>query len=199
MEKKELKERLEKIKENIKSNSKDSLWSEKMLAEYKSVLGQLNHEPTLAHVPLKDIEKKLDGDEFEAAIMKDGSCVYRMRGGYTLIAPVGAASLCGAIRNIVESQEIEKELKDEDDAEAFKFGLTADTLCLGIPFFVFGDIELKYSIVDILIKYFERMENEVINNAELKEETEQDVIENEEFREAAIALENIKEQMGKES
>lgn len=186
MDKQKLRTRLEEIQNNIKTNSKDADYAETLLNELLSTHGQLKHEPTLVHVPLKDIEKEADGETFVMATTKDGKAIYHTRGGYTVIADSNYSSLYYTIYNLIDYINGTVEL-DEETAEILKGDTIATSYILSMPIFVMDDFEYKVQLFDNLVGYL----NKKVANAEqeLQEETPE---ENREFQNAVEALETLK-------
>lgn len=186
MDKNELKDKLEEIKNLIKTNSKDAHYAETLISELLSVHGQLKHEPTLVHVPLKDIEKEADGETFIMATTKDGKAIYHTRGGYTVIADSNYSSLFYTIYNLIDYINGSVEL-DEETSEILKGDTIATSYILSLPIFVMDDFEYKVQLFDNLVGYL----NKKVADAEqeLQEETPE---ENREFQNAVEALETLK-------
>ena len=92
-----LKQKLEETKAKIKSNSKDAHFADSLISDLLSIKGQLEHEPTLVHIAEVDIVSRFDGAHFEMCVTKDGTAVYRTRGGYTIVADYGLTSLNSTI------------------------------------------------------------------------------------------------------
>lgn len=185
-DKKELREKLDELKNLIKTNSKDAHYAETLISDLLSVYGQLKHEPTLVHVPLKDIEKEADGETFIMATTKDGKAIYHTRGGYTVIADSNYSSLFYTIYNLIDYINGSVEL-DEETSEILKGDTIATSYILSMPIFVMDDFEYKVQLFDNLVGY---LNNKVAESEqELQEETPQ---ENREFKDAALALETLK-------
>ena len=60
--KKVLKERFNEVRNQILANSKDAHWAKNAIDELVSLKGQIEHEPTIVYLPVKDVEKKFSGD-----------------------------------------------------------------------------------------------------------------------------------------
>lgn len=186
MDKNELKDKLEEVKNLIKTNSKDAHYAETLISELLSVHGQLKHEPTLVHVPLKDIEKEADGETFIMATTKDGKAIYHTRGGYTVIADSNYSSLFYTIYNLIDYINGTVEL-DEETSEILKGDTIATSYILSLPIFVMDDFEYKVQLFDNLVGYLNKKVAEA--EQELQEETPE---ENREFQNAVEALETLK-------
>lgn len=195
MDKKVLKERLDEVKNNLITNSKDAHWAKNAIDELLSLKGQLEHEPTLVYLPVKDVENKLEGGTFEMSIMKDGTAVYHTYGGLTVVAKPNLTSLAGTIAEYVGSQEYVATL-NEEEKELFDLDLSAFGYIMSLPMFAFSNKEFTYSIASNIVEFLRKSADELLNE-ELHEETSEDIEMNERFKDASLALEEMKEEVGK--
>lgn len=186
MDKQKLRARLEEIQNNIKTNSKGADYAETLLNELLSTHGQLKHEPTLVHIPLKDIEKEADGETFVMATTKDGKAIYHTRGGYTVIADASYSSLYYTISSLIDFMNGTVEL-DEETKSILEADTIATSYILNIPLYVMDDFEYKVELFHNVVEYL----NKKVADAELElqEETPE---ENREFQNAVEALETLK-------
>jgi hypothetical protein len=191
--KKVLKERFNEVKNQILANSKDSHWAKNAIDELVSLKGQLDHEPTIVYLPTKDVEKQFKGETYEMSIMKDGTAVYHTYGGYTVVAKPNITSLAGTIEEYVNSQDYVLDLNDEDK-ENFHLSLSAFSYIMSLPTFAFSDLGFTYDMAGSIVAFL-REKAEILLNEELKAETREDIEANEHFREAAVALQEIQEDM----
>ena len=185
-DKKELREKLDELKNLIKTNSKDAHYAETLISDLLSVHGQLKHEPTLVHVPLKDIEKEADGETFIMATTKDGKAIYHTRGGYTVIADSNYSSLFYTIYNLIDYINGTVEL-DEETKGILEADTIATSYILNIPMYVMDDFEYKASLFENVLHYLTKRIEDA--EQELQEETPE---ENREFQNAVEALETLK-------
>lgn len=195
MDKNVLKERLDEVKNNLITNSKDAHWAKNAIDELLSLKGQLEHEPTLVYLPVKDVENKLEGGTFEMSIMKDGTAVYHTYGGLTVVAKPNLTSLAGTIAEYVGSQEYVATL-NEEEKELFDLDLSAFGYIMSLPMFAFSNKEFTYSIASNIVEFLRKSADELLNE-ELHEETLEDIEMNERFKDASLALEEMKEEVGK--
>ena len=195
MDKKELQKELADIKAKIKANSTDAHFADTLIAELLSIKGQIDHEPTIVHIPLSDVDDKLEGETFAIYSLKSGDVAYHLKGGYTLIASNRFFSLNDALRGYVANQHIIDTELNAEDKELYENDLWASTYLLNLPTIAFGDLEFKYKIVNRIIEYLEELQNKLLVDAELQDETPK---ENKEFEDATMALENLKSEIDKE-
>lgn len=185
MEKKELKNELKDIKAKIKANSVDAHFADTLISELLSIKGRLDHEPTLAHLPLDNIEDSFKDDTFEIYVMRTGEVVYHLKGGYTVIVDTRFHALNATLRDYVLNQKNMDSLSDEDK-ELYSNDLFATTMILNLATIAFSDLEYKYKIYGNIIDWLAELQEKLITNAELQDETPE---ENEAFDDANNAIE----------
>ena len=196
MDKKDLKKDLADIKAKIRANSTDAHFADTLIAELLSIKGQLDHEPTLVHIPLSDVDDKLEGETFAIYSLKSGDVAYHLKGGYTLIASNRFFSLNDALRGYVANQHIIDTELTADDKELYENDLWASTYLLNLPTIAFSDLEFKYKIVNRIIEYLDELQKKLLVDAELQDETPE---ENRKFEDATMALEALKSEIAKDS
>lgn len=162
MNKTELKKKLEETKAKLKTNSKDQHFADALISDLLSIKGQLDHEPTLAHIPLSDVEAQLKGDTFEMSITKSGDAVYHTYGGYTIIASPRLASLNGTIKSYVLGQEYLSDLT-EDERNIYDLNLSATNQLLSAPAYAFCDEDLAFDISKLIIEWVKKSYDELMS------------------------------------
>lgn len=189
-----LKERFHEVKNQLLANSKDAHWAKNAIDELVSLKGQLDHEETLVYLPKKNVEDIVSNDTFELAVMKDGTAIYKTFGGYTVIANANLVSLNDKITEFVR---LNKELDDttEDEKENIELDLAAFGYILSLPTFVFSDVNFTYEMAGHIVKYLREKYDEAVS--EVLPETPEDVIENQRFRDASLALDELGEEIKK--
>lgn len=193
MEKKELKKKISELEKMLISNSKDAHWCKTALYEYKSLVGQLKHEPTLVHIPLENVAKQIQGETYSMTLCNDGTAVYHTFGGYTLIAN----HTLGLAQCIAEYVNNQSETLSEEELELLELDLSAFAYVMNAPLLCATDMDLKYDVATKVVQFL-KSKTEEIMNADLKEETQDDIERNELFKNASIALEEIKDELKKE-
>lgn len=182
MKKTELKEKLEATKAKIKANSKDAHFADALIDDLSSILGQLNHEPTLIHLPLSEVEDSIDGEHFEVNIMKDGTAVYHTRGGYTIIADYRVAGLNLAIKNFVKDLREVANLS-EADRKIVELEASANAYVLNVPMIAFSDAKFTLEIATKTVEYLNNLYREAMDAPLQPDDTKA----NKEFEEAVLA------------
>lgn len=196
MDKKNLKKDLADIKAKIRANSTDAHFADTLIAELLSIKGQIDHEPTLVHIPLSDVDDKLEGETFAIYSLKSGDVAYHLKGGYTLIASNRFFALNDALRGYVANQHIIDTELNAEDKELYENDLWTSTYLLNLPTIAFSDLEFKYKIVNRLIEFLDELQKKLLVDAELQDETPK---ENKEFEDATMALETLKSEIAKDS
>lgn len=188
MGKAELKKQMNEVVAKIKVNSKDAHYADKLVDMLLSLKGQLDIEPTLIHIPSDDIVEKLESETFRLALCKSGDVVYHLKGGMDIVVQPKAESLYNYLVDTIRMQEGIKAL-DEEQQKILENDVIASTYVLNIPFLAFGDLEFKYKLANIVIDYLVELQDKMLKDAELQEETP---VENTLFEEATMALEEMK-------
>ena len=127
--------------------------------------------------------------------MKDGTAVYHTYGGYTVVARPNLTSLVETIDEYVNSQDYVLDLNDKD-RENFHLSLSAFSYIVSLPTFAFSDLGFTYDIAGKIVSFL-REKSEILLNEELKDETEEDILANEQFRTASEAVQEIQNDIAK--
>ena len=190
MKKETLEKKLKECKEQLKANSKDAHFADRLIDRMLSYKGQLGVEP----IEL-DCGKKVDewsGETFRLT-KTDRGVLYHQFNGYSIfVTPNNKAlyeTLCDYVDNREEYSKLEGELKEQ-----FELQLSAVTYCLSVPLFCFADSEFTYKIATDVIDYLKSTFDSLMEQP-LQEETPQ--LDNE-FKEATLGLEALKEEIAKE-
>lgn len=183
--KKQILKRINEIKKQIKTNSKDAHFAETLCDELVQKVKEWKHEPT--ELDCGKAIDTLEGNTFKI-VKTDLGVLYHAYSGYNIFAtPQNVAlyqSLCDLIDNKKQYDELSDELK-----ETFELHVSAMTYVLNIPLFAFQDLEYTYSLAENVIKYLNRAVENALNQP-LQEETPEL---NAEFKEATLAMEEVKE------
>ena len=191
--KKEVREKLTELKKQIKANAKDAHWAENALREYESLVGQLRHEPIVL-----DCGKEVDewaGETFRITKTTTG-VLFHTYGGYSVFCTPNITSLYETLVNYVDNKEVYAKLEGEAK-EIHELSLSALAYCVNLPSFVCSDEAFLYDTAGHIVKYLREMSEQLLN-APLREETEEDLKANEEFREATLATKELVDEISKE-
>lgn len=183
MEKKELKERLNEVKNQLRTNAKDVHFFDKLFDDALSLKGQLSIEPVAL-----DCGKELDewaGETFRITLTNKG-VLYHEYGGYSVFVTPNNTALYEVLADLVTNKEEYAKLEGEH-AENFLSLVQIITYNLSIPRLAFLDFDFAR---DISIKAVEFIKEayEKLMEQPLKEETiEEDRV----FKESAVAFETL--------
>ena len=187
MDKKILKERLEEVKKQLRTNAKDVHFFDRLIDEALSLKGQMGVEPMLAYVKEEDVVDRIEGNTYEMAYTKTKS-VYRLKGGVTIIAD-NNIGLGGQIMNYIDTMKDMSSL-DDSTKQLFEMDLNTSIFIYNAPLFAANDVNFRYKLGELVINYLNEMA-EKMNNAELQEETTE---EDREFYATMKAIETIENQ-----
>lgn len=195
MNKDGLKERFNEVKNLIVTNSKDAHWAKNALDELVSLKGQLDHEPTIVHVPVEKIERTVKGETFEIHKMKDGTVVYHVYGGYTVVVDSRMNTLNNAILDYMELIESANDMTGEEKVNA-ELSISAFGYIMSCPIFAFVNAEFTFDMASKIVQFLRETSNELLNE-ELLDETNADIEMNNRFKDATIALDELKSDINK--
>ncbi len=186
MEKNELKERLDTLVGQIKTNSKDAHFAEKLIDELLLTKGQLSREPVEF-----DCGTKIDeyaGNAFHIVRTSRG-ILYHEYGGYNVFIEANGTALFDALNYIIDNQK-DFESEDETVRETFNAFVLTVGYCMSVPKIALADADFTNEVVCMVIDYMKKKLEEA-TKAPLQEET---IEEDRAFKEAAVALEELKKE-----
>jgi hypothetical protein len=185
MDKKILKERLDDLVKQIKVNSKDAHFADKLIGDLLSVKGQMGVEPIAL-----DCGKEVDewrGETFRITLT-DRGVLYHEYGGYSVFVTPNNIALYDVLADLVENKEEYAELEGEKK-ENFESLLAIIAYNVSLPRIAFMDKDFPQEIAIKTIEFLRNM-YEGLMNKELQDETSK---EDAEFKEATLALEDLKQ------
>lgn len=141
----------------------------------------------------KAIEGKVfRGDTFELTKTNKG-ILYHSFSGYSIFVTQNNISLYETLDDLIENQETYNQLTGKE-REDFDLNLSAIGYVLNIPLFTFSSAELTFDLATQVIQFLQKTYDEAMQKP-LQEET---VKEDQEFKDAVLGLENIKEALNEE-
>lgn len=183
-------QRFEDTKTKLKSICKDAHYADALISDLISLKGQLDHEPTLVHVPISEIDRSVKGDTFEMHITKDGQAVYHVYGGYTIVVDPRMSGLHSTIREFIDFDDNAVEYTDEE-----KRIILADrdvtAWVLSAPMYAFSNIDLKYKIATDIVEWINSFTSDLFD-ANLQDE---DMDKNVEFEQSIHEVEELEKFM----
>lgn len=190
MDKKELKERLDGVKKQLRTNAKDVHFFDKLIDEALSLKGQMGVEPLAL-----DCGKEVDewkGETFRITLTDKG-VLYHEYGGYSVFVTPNNEALYDVLTDLVVNRDEYAELEGEQK-ENFESLLTIVAYNLSLPRISFLSREFPQEIAIKTMEFLHGMYEELMNK-ELQEETPE---EDAEFKEATLALEELKASLDEE-
>ena len=185
MDKKELKERLNEVKKQLRTNAKDVHFFDRLIDEALSLKGQMGVDPIALDCGKE--EDEWAGETFRITLTNKG-VLYHEYGGYSVFVTPNNEALYNALVDLVENKEKYAKLEGEE-AENFSALLTIIAYNLSLPRISFMDREFPQEIAIRTMEFIRKMYDGLMNK-ELQEETPK---EDAAFREAIEALEELKE------
>ena len=141
----------------------------------------------------KAIEGKVfRGDTFELTKTNKG-ILYHSFSGYSIFVTQNNISLYETLDDLIENQETYNQLTGKE-REDFDLNLSAITYVINVPLFAFSSAELTFDLATKVIQFLQKTYDEAIQKP-LQEETVQ---EDQEFKDAVLGMENIKEALNEE-
>lgn len=185
MDKKILKERLDEVKKQLRTNAKDVHFFDRLIDEALSLKGQMGVEPIAL-----DCGKEQDewsGDTFRITLTNKG-VLYHEYGGYSVFVTPNNNALYGALEDLVVNKDKYAKLEGEE-AENFRALLTVIAYNLSLPRISFMDANFPQEIALKTMDFIKKMYEELMETP-LQEETP---TEDTEFRESKMALDALSE------
>ena len=142
----------------------------------------------------KAIEGKVfKGETFELSKTNKGIC-YHCFGGYSIFVTHNNIALYETLNDLIENQETYNKLegKERDD---FDLNLSCIAYILNVPLFSFSSAEFSFSIATQVIQFLQKTYDDAMKEP-LKDET---TVEDLQFKEAVLGLEEVKEALKEEN
>lgn len=190
MDKKILKERLDDVKKQLRTNAKDVHFFDKLIDEALSLKGQMGIEPVAL-----DCGKEVDewkGETFRITLTDKG-VLYHEYGGYSVFVTPNNTALYDVLSDLVVNKDEYAGL-DGDKKENFEALLTIIAYNLALPRISFMDKDFPQEIAIKTMEFLRKMFDN-LTNKELQDETPQ---EDAAFKAATLALEELKEEAKKQ-
>lgn len=141
----------------------------------------------------KAIEGKVfKGETFEITKTNKG-ILYHVFGGYSIFVTPNNIALYETLDDLIEHQESYNKFEGKE-REDFDLNLSAISYVLDIPLFAFSSAELTFDLATKVIQFLQKTYDEAMQKP-LHEETVQ---EDQEFKDAVLGMENIKEALNEE-
>lgn len=191
MDKKILKERLNEVKNQLRTNAKDVHFFDKLIDEALSIKGQMGVDPIAL-----DCGKEVDewkGETFRITLTDKG-VLYHEYGGYSVFVTPNNEALYDVLSDLVVNKDEYAALEGEQKGN-FESLLTIIAYNLSVPRIAFLDRDFPQEIAIKTMEFLRKMYDDLMSN-ELQEETPK---EDAAFKEATLALEDLKASLEEEA
>lgn len=181
MDKKILKERLDEVKKQLRTNAKDVHFFDRLIDEALSLKGQMGVEPIALDCGKE--EDEWAGETFRITLTNKG-VLYHEYGGYSVFVTPNNNALYDVLVDLVENKEQYGKLEGEEK-ENFGALLTIIAYNLSLPRISFLDRDFPQEIAMRTMKFIQEMYDNLMKEP-LQEETP---LEDAAFRDTYEALE----------
>lgn len=184
MDKKILKERLNEVKNQLRTNAKDVHFFDKLIDEALSLKGQMGVDPIALDCGKE--EDEWAGETFRITLTNKG-VLYHEYGGYSVFVTPNNTALYDVLSDLVVNKDEYAALEGEQK-ENFESLLTIIAYNLSVPRIAFLDRDFPQEIAIKTMEFLRKMYDDLMSK-ELQEETPK---EDAAFKEATLALEDLK-------
>lgn len=186
MEREALKEKLSEIKKKIKANSKEAKFATQLVEELLLTQRMIDKEPLHTYDLGAEIDR-LEGQTFYIAKHEKGA-LYHVYNSYDLVVQPSQLALYDTLVSLVENKEANEKLVGEEK-ENFENYMSVVSYILSTPAYALSDAELSVEIATVIVNHLNKWYDKLMNQP-LQEETPK---EDQEFKEAALAVEEVKD------
>ena len=186
MERSELKEKLSELKKKIKANSKEAKFATQLVEELLLTQRMIDKEPLHTYDLGAEIDR-LEGQTFYIAKHEKGA-LYHVYNSFDLVVQPSQLALYETLVSLVENKEANAKLVGEEK-ENFENYMNIVSYVLSVPAYALGDGKLSVEIATLVVKHMNETFKKLMNQP-LQEETPK---EDQEFKEATLAVEEVKE------
>ena len=182
---------IETVINQIKTNSKDTKFADKLIDKLMSLKGQYDVEPTRLFVPEKDVIKEYDNDNLRIVRCKD-CIIWQHKGGFTFVVKPTMRALYEYLSGMLAMKDRYDELTG-DEKQLYDVSYFGMSLILQAPMFAVADDEFFVDLATFIGDGVKKVSEKLLNQP-LQEETP---IENAEFEtKMEVANEFLKEDAG---
>lgn len=170
-----MKKEIREITLQIRNNSKDVKFSDKLIDKLLSLKGQLDVEPTRLYIPEKDVIKEYDNDNIRIVRCK-GCIIWQHKGGMSFIVKPSMRALYDYLEGMLSMKDRYDELTNEEK-QIYDISYFGMSLIMQVPMFAVVDEEFFVELAEYIGDGIKKVAEKLINQP-LQEETP---IENAEF------------------
>lgn len=171
MDKKAIKKELDEVLIQLKNNSKDAKFADKLIDKAMSLKGQLDVEEVELIIPASDVKKRYDFGAFEVADCK-GGILFHVHGGYFSYVTMRMVSLYEHLRAVLEMYD------NINDADEMQKNVTtavvnATWIDMQIPLNIGLSDDMLFEFAELAVNKLKELQDKMVN-AELQEETHEE-------------------------
>lgn len=166
---------IETVINQIKTNSKDAKFADKLIDKLMSLKGQYDVEPTRLFVPEKNVIKEYDNDNLRIVRCKD-CIIWQHKGGFTFVVKPTMRALYEYIGSMLAMKDRYDELTD-DEKQLYDVSYFGMSLILQAPMVAAADDEFFVDLATFVGEGVKKVYDKLLNHP-LQDETP---IENAEF------------------
>lgn len=174
----------------IKTNSKDAKFADKLIDKLLSLKGQYDVEPTRLYVPEKNVIKEYDNDNLRIVKCKD-CIIWQHKGGFTFVVKPTMRALYEYLDGMLAMKDRYDELTD-DEKQLYDVSYFGMSLILQAPMFAVADDKFFVDLVTFVGEGVKKVSEKLLNQP-LQEETPK---ENAEFEAKMKAAEEVLKDAG---
>lgn len=171
MDKKAIKKELDEVLIQLKNNSKDAKFAEKLIDKAMSLKGQLCVEETELSIPVSDVKKRYDFGAFEVADCK-GGILFHVHGGYFSYVTMRMVNLYEHLRTVIEMYDSINDA-DEMQKNVTTAVVNATWIDMQIPLNIGLSDDMLFEFAELAVNKLKELQDKMVN-AELQEETHED-------------------------
>lgn len=188
MERSELKNKLSELKKKIKANSKETKFASQLIEELLLTQRMIDREPLHTYDLGAEIDR-IEGNTFYIAKHEKGA-LYHVYNSFDLVVQPSQIALYETLVSLVENKEENAKLVGEEK-ENFERYMNIVGYVLSVPSYALGDAGLAVEIATLVVKHMNETYKKLTEQP-LQEETPK---EDQEFKEATLAVEELKESL----
>lgn len=168
MEKQELKNKIEEVVNQIKTNSKDAKFADSLIDKLLSLKGQLDVEPMRFGIPEKDVIKEYDNDSIRFVRCK-GYIAFQAKGGFSVFVSPRMSALYQHLEGLLDMKDNFDNLTEEQK-EGYDTSYLYTSILMQIMLFAVFDAKMFADLSsDVMKRYKEFLDR--YKNIPLQEET----------------------------
>lgn len=185
---KTLDDKIEELKKTLVANSNDKKWAEEMLVHLISLQKQADVESVELVVPCKEVKKTLDFGSWSLKRTIRG-ILFEAKGGLSTFVEMRMTATYGMLNNVFDFAE--NPSSDPEQRQIEESYRDAVAYIMQSPIFASISEECLFGNAAEILRNFNEYTKQHIDNAKLKEETEEDIMANDALFNASEAVEEI--------